>query len=265
MADSVHDAADAYATADDPGEFFDLVAPVDRARRENADPGPMAGDVAFYRELAREHGPALEVGVGTGRVYLDLLAAGCDVDGIDRSAASLRRLRAEAAERGLSPSVWLADATCPATDRRYGFVYAPARVVNHLPTLSMLRAALSTARERLRPGGRFAFNTFVPGFEVVAEDYGEEQVRTFTVDGVPHRIVSVTSLVDELAQVARLRRTLYRDGERVATRETPLALYPKRVLELALEDAGFEEWTLYGGFDREPPVAEREMVWVAER
>jgi len=260
VTDSERPVRDAYAAADDPGEFFDLVAPVDQARRADANPGPMAGDVALYRELAREHGPALEVGVGTGRVYLALLAAGCDVDGIDRSAASLRRLRATAAQRDLTPSVWLADATRPATDRRYGLVYAPARVVNHLPTLSVLRAALSTVRDRLRPGGRFAFNTFVPGFEIVAEEYGEKQMREFTVDGVPHRIVSVTRLVDELEQVARLRRTLYRDGERVATRETPLALYPKRVLELALEDAGFEEWTLYGGFDREPPAAEREMV-----
>ncbi len=256
---------EACASADDPGDFFDLVAPVDRARRAEADPGPMAGDVAFYRELAREHGPALEVGVGTGRVYLDLLAAGCDVDGIDRSAASLAHLRAAAAERDLTPSVWLADATRPATDRRYGLVYAPARVINHLPTLPVLRAALSALRERLRPAGRLAFNTFVPGFEVVAETYGEERVREFTVDGVPHRVVSVTRLVDELEQVARIRRTLYRDGEAVATRETPLALYPKRVLELALEAVGFEEWTLYGGFDREPPGAEREMVWVVQR
>ncbi|PSQ57666.1 hypothetical protein BRD18_07245 [Halobacteriales archaeon SW_7_71_33] len=223
--------ADAYADADDPGAFFDLLAAVAVARREAAD-APWTGDVEFYRELAREHEPALEVGVGTGRVYLDLLAAGLDVDGGDRSAD--------------------------------GLVYAPARTINHLPTLSTLRGAFAAARECLRPGGRFAFNTFVPGFEVVAEQYGEERVREFSVDGVPHREVSVTRLTDELEQVAHIRRTLYRDGERVATRETPLALYPKRVLELALEAAGFSEWTLYGGFDREPPTADRETVWVAE-
>jgi SAM-dependent methyltransferase len=253
----------AYADADEPGAFFDLLASTDIARREAAD-APWTGDVAFYRELAREHEPALEVGVGTGRVYLDLLAAGLDVDGIDRSAASLARLRGLARERGLVPSVWLADATCPGTMREYGLVYAPARVINHLPTPSMLRGAFAAARDCLRPGGRFAFNTFVPGFEVVAEQYGEKQEREFTVDGVPHREVSVTRLTDELEQVAHIERTLYRDGERVASRETPLALYPKRVLELALEAAGFSEWTLYGGFDREPPSADREMVWIAE-
>ncbi len=258
-------AAEAYADADEPGAFFDLFAAVDAERRAAAETDPFDGDVGFYRDLARESGPALEVGVGTGRIYLELLADGLDADGIDRSPASLARLRRNAAARDLSPSVWLADATRPATTRTYGLVYAPARVVNHFPTLPVLRGALEAARERLAPGGRFAFNTFVPSFDVVADTYGTERVREFDVEGVPHRTVGVTELVDELEQVARLRRTLYRDGEAVATRATPLALYPKRLLELALETAGFSSWTLYGGFDRAVPTADTEMVWVAER
>ena len=37
------------------------------------------GDVPFYVETAREtEGPVLELACGTGRVYLDLLAAGVD-------------------------------------------------------------------------------------------------------------------------------------------------------------------------------------------
>lgn len=49
-------------------------------------------DVAFYRELALDaDGPVLEIGCGTGRIYLELLAAGVDAYGVDISAAMLEK------------------------------------------------------------------------------------------------------------------------------------------------------------------------------
>ncbi len=63
----------------------------------------------------------------------------------------------------------------------------------------------------------------------------------------------------------RYRRVLYREGELVADRETPMALIPKRQFELLFEVTGFTDWQVYGGFEREPlESATQEMVWVAE-
>jgi cyclopropane fatty-acyl-phospholipid synthase-like methyltransferase len=56
-------------------------------------------------------GSVLEVGCGTGRIYLDLLRAGVDADGIDLSAAMLEEPRRKAAEAGLEPNVGRADTT----------------------------------------------------------------------------------------------------------------------------------------------------------
>lgn len=255
---------------DDAGEFFDPFAAVYDARMDDLEEGSMpTDDVAFYRELAREaDGPALEVGVGTGRVYLDLLAAGLDVDGVDLSTGMLERLRANADERGLDPSVWTADVTEFAPDRAYGLVYAPARAFNHLPTLADQRAALECIHDALAPGGRFALNTFVPSFEIVAEEYGEPAEELVAVDGNEYRQVTVARLDDEVEQVATLHRELYDadTGDLVAERETPLALVPRRQFELLFELAGFSAWTAYGGFDREAlESVDQEMVWVAER
>jgi hypothetical protein len=68
---------------DDAGEFFDAAAETYDAllgadSGDGEDRTAWAGDdVAFYRDLARDaDGPALEVGVGTGRVYLPLLRDG---------------------------------------------------------------------------------------------------------------------------------------------------------------------------------------------
>ena len=59
-------------------------------------------DLPFWLDVARgARGPVLEVGCGTGRVLLRLLAAGIDADGVDLSAPMLERLRHKAAAQGL--------------------------------------------------------------------------------------------------------------------------------------------------------------------
>lgn len=258
---------------DDAGTFFDLFARVYDVRMERLADGsmPTVRDVAFYRELAEAAGrPALEVGVGTGRVYLELLDAGLDVDGVDLSTGMLERLRSKADARGLDATVSEADVTEFSPDRTYGLVYAPARAFNHLPTLADQRAAMERIHAALAPGGRFALNTFVPRFEVVVEEYGEETEEFLEVDGEQYRFVTASTLHDEVEQVATYRKELYRvdeeEEELVAERETPLALVPKRQFELLFEMAGFSEWQVFGGFDGEPlEAADQEMVWVVER
>jgi hypothetical protein len=143
-------------------------------------------------------------------------------------------------------------------------VYAPVRTVNHSATLADQRAALERVRVALAAGGRFAFNPFVPGFEVVAETYGDPVEGRVGVDGADYHIVS-TTLVDEAERVARRHRELYRDGDLIAERGTPLALIPKRQFEFPFADARFADWAVYGGFDRVPlESAGQEMVRVVE-
>lgn len=80
-------------------------------------------DTEFYRERAlAADGPVLEVACGTGRIYLELLAAGVDADGVDVAGPALSVLREKAAERGLEPSVWQGDMRTLSVDREYDLV-----------------------------------------------------------------------------------------------------------------------------------------------
>jgi len=250
---------------DDPGSFFDGFAAVQDAKFDQQNGNSPPEDVGFYRELAtKADGPTLEVGVGTGRVYLELLDAGLDVDGFDLSEQSLNRLRSKATDRNLSPTVWVDDVADFDVDREYGFIYAPARAFNHLHTLEKQKQALQSIRDALTPEGRFALNTFVPRFDVV-EEYGESHVNEVLINGEQYRVVRTTFLDDEVEQVTRIRRELYHDGELVAERETPFALIPKRQFELLFEVVGFSDWTVNGDFDGAPlDSAEQEMVWVVD-
>ena len=249
----------------DPSSFYDGFAAVQDAIFEQQDMTSPTEDVGFYRDLATEaDGPALEVAVGTGRIYLELLDAGLDVDGFDLSERSLDRLRSKATSRGLSPTVWVDDATDFDVDREYGLIYAPARAFNFLHTIAEQKQALQNIRDALAPGGRFTLNTIVPRFDVI-EDYGEPKVDEITIDGEQYRVVQTTFLDDEVEQMIRYERELYHNGELVAQRETPFALIPKRQFELLFEVAGFSNWTPKGDFNETPlDSPTQEMVWVVD-
>lgn len=256
------------ARLDDAGEYFDPFAELYDAPKDADEEElvPWTGDdVAFYRELAEDSdGPALEIGVGTGRIYLELLAGGIDVDGVDRSEEMLDRLRSKADSRGLEPDVWRANAATDAFDREYGFVYAPARVLNWIWRVEDLIATFRNVREHLRPDGRFAFNTFVPSFADGSGD-ADRTVHEATVDGDRYRIVTTSRLVDGVNRVKCLTREVYREGDLVSRRATPFGTISVREFEYLSRLAGFSDRTVYGGFEGDPlQSVDQEVVWIAE-
>ncbi len=209
------------------------------------------GDSELYAALARDaEGPALELACGTGRIYLDALSEGCDVDGFDRSAEMLSFLRERAAERGLEPSVWQADMTDFAVDREYEFAYCPFNAVQHLLTIDEQLDALRNVYDALAPGGRFVFDVFVPSFELIAETYGERREESVELRGEPCEFRTRTRIADEVEQQFTVENELYDSaGRRVLAESHRLKLLPKREVELLARCSPFEEWSVAGGFD----------------
>lgn len=244
-------------------EFYDAWAAFYDADYADQD----IGDEEFYLDLAQNaDGPVLEVGCGTGRIYLDLLRAGVDAYGIDISESMLETLREKARERGLAPTVRQADMAAFQPEREYDLVIVPFRAFLHNLTLADRRATLQNLHDALTPGGTLALNVFVPSFEVICESYGEEETRTVTRDGEEYCITDVAEIEDEVAQVVRAERTVERDGDVVRDGTFRIALVSKAEFELLFEQTGWSDWTGYGGFDGEPlEVGAREMVWVAKK
>jgi ubiquinone/menaquinone biosynthesis C-methylase UbiE len=64
-------------------------------------------DRPFYRAVIERAGqPALDVGCGTGRLVLDYLVAGLDVDGVDNSPEMLALCREKADALGRAPRLY---------------------------------------------------------------------------------------------------------------------------------------------------------------
>lgn len=211
-------------------------------------------DVDFYVERGLEAvGPVLEATCGTGRVYLELLEAGIDADGFDLSADALDVLRANAAERGLEPSVWRADLTAFETDRRYALVTCPFNAVQHLATVDDQLAALRAVHEAIAPGGRFVFDVFVPSFDVICETYGEWRSASLEYRDATHEVRTRPRIVDEVEQRFAVETELYDDGDSLVFREEDhLSMLPKRQVELLARHSPFDSWSATGDFTDEP-------------
>ena len=164
---------------------------------------PSAPDVAatvdFLASLAGA-GPALELGIGTGRVAIPLAAAGVDVHGIDASEAMVERLRAKPG--GDAIPVTIGDFRDFSLDTAFTAIYVPFNTFFGLLTQDDQVTCFRTVARHLTPDGVFVMEAFVP--DLTRFDHGQ---RVSAIQGRPGR--GLARRVE-----ARPRRA----GERHATR-----------------------------------------------
>lgn len=132
----------------------------------------------FLNEMCAACGPVLEVGVGTGRLFLDALARGVDVYGIDVSAAMLDVLRGKLASEHRS-RVQQMDVRRLNLGQQFDLIVAPFRVFSHLIEVDDQLTALTAIAAHLTDRGRFIFDLFSPDYGTLAS-HGE---RVLEFDG----------------------------------------------------------------------------------
>jgi SAM-dependent methyltransferase len=200
-------------------------------------------------------GPALELGIGTGRVALPLAARGVPVHGIDASAAMVERLRAKPG--GEAIAVTLADFTDVPVEGSYPLVYSVFNTFFALLTQDDQVRCFAAVAARLAPGGAFVLELFVPdptlhpgGQSVRARHLGLDLVR---LDVALH---------DPAAQRVDFQNVLLAgDGIRLLPGAVRYA-WPSE-LDLMARLAGLRLRDRWGGWRREPYTASTSGLYVA--
>ena len=232
--------------------FYDTTLPVDRPDRP------------FFIDVCRNHDdPVLELGCGTGDLYLDLLEEDIDAYGIDISNEMLDVLRRKASQRGLEPKVRLASITDFSFDVAFETVIGPLNIVRHVPSLAEQRAMFRTVSDALAVGGQFVFWIDLPELDELCEQRdGSRTTQQFEYEGREYALEIRIELTDPIEQTVTyvFEYADIETGDLVASMEFDMALIPKQQLDLLLDDASFSEWTYYNGPELNPLTTPREPV-----
>jgi SAM-dependent methyltransferase len=233
-------------------------------------------ELEFYRRRIQESGePVLEVGCGTGRLLIQLLADGIDIDGIDNSPEMLGKCVDNAEKRSVSVHGRLQEQQMQrlASARRYRTVLVPASTFQLLTDLEDQRTALVAFRDALMPGGQLVVHhvDLWPGERGAARN-AEWRLRCEGPgdDGALYRVFGRTTY-DPAARLDRdeERFEKFIDGVTVAIEEHESLMHwfePEELESLAREVGLISVGTLSGFTDvRLSELSSRQMHLVAAR
>jgi hypothetical protein len=217
--------------------------------------GEVANTVTFLRALAGD-GPALELGIGTGRVSLPLHEAGVAVHGIDASEAMIAKLAAKPG--GSEIPVTIGSFAGFDLEERFRLIFVAFNTFFALDSQEEQVACFRAVERHLTDGGVFAMEAFVP--DLTRFDRGQ-RVSAIAVDTDAVRLD--VSIHDEVAQRSMTQH--------VVIREDGIRLLPVRVryahvseLDLMAQLAGMRLRERWAGWNREPfgsGAAKHVSVW----
>ncbi|MFH0522219.1 class I SAM-dependent DNA methyltransferase [Streptomyces sp. M41] len=145
---------------DDDGYFSkSIAAGYDASAADMFRPDVVDPAVDLLAALA-DGGPALELGVGTGRIALPLAARGVPVHGVDMSRAMVDRLRAKPG--GDAVDVTIGDFATTRVEGEFALVYLVFNTIGNLTTQDAQVDCFRNAASHLRPGGCFVVEVGVP-------------------------------------------------------------------------------------------------------
>ena len=134
-------------------ERYDVLWP------ELFEPAVIEPAVAFLVHAAGT-GPALEFGIGTGRIALPLSRRGIRVQGIELSHAMANQLEVQRA--GDDVGVTVGDFASTTVPGKFSLVYLLRNTITNLTTQDQQVEAFHNAARHLQPGGVFVIENYVP-------------------------------------------------------------------------------------------------------
>ena len=123
------------------------------------DPAVIDPAVDLLAELAGT-GPALEFGIGTGRIAIPLSRRGISVHGIELSPAMAAQLQAQPDADTIEVSI--GDFASTTIGETFALVYLLRNTITNLTTQAEQVACFRNAAAHLEPGGVFVIENYVP-------------------------------------------------------------------------------------------------------
>lgn len=204
----------------------------------------------YQHEIKQSKGKILEIGVGTGRLFINALNQGADIYGLDISQSIIdvlyKKLNIDQYKR-----ISLQNIIDFNFDFKFDLIIAPFRVIMHLLEKDEQIRALNNVYKHLNTNGRFIFDVFVPdltqltnGIDNYIDFEGE-----YDSGRKIKRIISTTP--DLLNQIIHIKFRLEWDENNELKHEDwmiPLRFFFRYELEHLIERSNFNGYKILGDF-----------------
>ena len=228
-------------------------------------------DRFFYWEVIEKWGqPVLDVGCGTGRLLLDYMAQGVDIDGMDNSPEMLEICRAKANRLGLKPVIVEQYMESMALPRQYRTILVPSSSIQLLIEPAQVERSLRQLFDHLLPGGVVAASIMTLWREGEPLDSEWEKSAVRAEDGVTFRRVARSTYEPALeCEHTEDFYQMIQDGKVIAEehhRRSPATRsYTQAQARRLFEQAGFVEIQLYHEFEFKPALPEDSLFTIIGR
>ena len=199
----------------------------------------------FLAEMAGS-GPALELGIGTGRIALPLAHLGVQVHGIDLSPAMVERLRVKPG--GAEVPVAIGDFATVVLPGKFTLAYLVFNTIMNLTSIDEQVACFQNVADHLQDGGRFVVEVGIPQLQRLPPG---ETVRPFNISelhlGFDEFDVAAQGVVSHHYSII--------DGK-LEVRSIPFRYVWPSELDLMARLAGMRLCERWSGWEREPFTSE---------
>jgi SAM-dependent methyltransferase len=224
--------------------------------------------VFFLNEIKQTKGKILEIGVGTGRFFIDAINLGADIYGIDISESMIKILKSKL-DKSQHHRVSIQDITDFDFDFQFDLIIAPFRVLMHLLEKQNQIKALNNVCKHLKPTGRFIFDTFVPDLKQLLN--GLDHKIDFEGEYEPgkkmKRIVSTKpELINQVINITF--RLEWDEDDKIRSEDwnLPLRFFFRYELEHLIERSEFGSYQILGDYQgNELSETSKEFIVICQK
>jgi ubiquinone/menaquinone biosynthesis C-methylase UbiE len=225
-------------------------------------------DRHFFLALIHESGqPVLDVGCGTGRLLLDYLSLGIDIDGLDNSPEMLDLCRQKAQSAELKPTLFDGSMDSMELPRQYQTILVPSSSFQLVVDPLKAQQAMKRFYDHLLPGGTLVMPFMILWKEGFDNSWRQTGEKVRPKDGAIVKRWS-RNTYDPGLQLEHTedRYEVIKDGVIIANehhvRSPATRQYTQEQAQNLYSKAGFVDIRKYKGFSRLPASAEDELFSV---
>jgi SAM-dependent methyltransferase len=204
----------------------------------------------FQNKIKTTKGKILEVGTGTGRLFLNALHNGADMYGLDISESMLGILYKKL-DRNQHFRISQQNITDFSYDFKFDLIIAPFRVFMHLLEKEDHIIALNNVWDHLNSKGRFIFDAFIPDLKQLIHR-AENQIDFEGEYAAGHKVKRfISTNPDLIKQIIEVNFHLEWDEGRETKHDdwrVPLRYFFRYELEHLIERSKFESYKICGDY-----------------